>query len=83
MSLERTEADRYDGHAAEVGRSVSGAVVSSPIRSMVPSSVRHTVVTTWITTQVDSNQESTFELRDLAAASHREEPPCPTTPQDP
>jgi hypothetical protein len=35
---------------------------------MVPSFVRHTVVTTGITTPVDSDQESTFELRDLAAA---------------
>ena len=29
---------------------------------------------TWIA-QVDSDQESTLELRDLAAASHREKPP--------
>ena len=40
--------------------------------------MRHTVVAAWITTQVDSDQESTFELRDLAAASQRKQPPVPT-----
>jgi hypothetical protein len=41
-------------------------IFSSPIKSMVPSSVRHTVVTACGSTQADFRQKST-DLRDLAS----------------
>ena len=53
---------------AEVGRAHSGAVVQSPIKSLVPSSARNTVVTTAGLVVVDSVLEECFIFRDSAAA---------------